>query len=163
MDSRYARVNEVIIGEALNRRVDLQKRLAQLQDRLRASVLVHEGEEPPEDPADLLQEVDAVCDALQELIAQINHTNAESRLSNGETVTEALARRDVIGLRRGALKSAVDATTDRGFSAFRRSDVRMVRQIKVSDVRAQIDALARERRELDTLLQRNNWTAPLIG
>jgi hypothetical protein len=39
----------------------------------------------------------------------------------------------------------------------------MVRQIKVSDVRTQIDALARERRELDTLLQRHNWTAPLIG
>ncbi len=42
----------MIIGEALNRRADLQKRIAQLQDRVSACVLAQEGEEPPESPGE---------------------------------------------------------------------------------------------------------------
>lgn len=54
----------LIVGEALNRRADLQKRIAQLQERLSACVLAQEGEEPPEGPADLLAELDERCDEL---------------------------------------------------------------------------------------------------
>jgi len=90
------------IGEALNRRSDLQKRIAQLEERLRSSVLVQEDERPPEEPEELLSELDAHCTELQRLIATINHTNASSRLPTGETVTEALARRDVLTLRAAA-------------------------------------------------------------
>jgi hypothetical protein len=60
----------LIVGEALNRRADLQKRVAQLQDRLSACVLAQEGEEPPESPDELLEELDRRCDELQELIAK---------------------------------------------------------------------------------------------
>src|SRR5258708_347389 len=101
------------IGEALNRRSDLQKRIAQLEDRLRTSVLVQEDEQPPEPPEELLSELDAHCAELQRLIAKINHTNASSRLPTGETVTEALARRDVLGLRAAALRTVIHAATDR--------------------------------------------------
>jgi hypothetical protein len=38
----------------------------------------------------------------------------------------------------------------------------MVRQIRVSDVQSRIDALAKEQRELDTLLQQQNWTTTLM-
>ncbi len=72
-----------MIGEALNRRSDLQKRIAQLQDRLSACVVVQEDEQPPEDPQELLTELGGLCDELQELIAKINHTNAMSRLRPG--------------------------------------------------------------------------------
>jgi hypothetical protein len=41
----------LIVGEALNRRADLQKRVAQLQDRLSNCVLAQEDEEPPESVA----------------------------------------------------------------------------------------------------------------
>jgi hypothetical protein len=74
-----------IVGEALNRRSDLQKRIAQLQERLSACVLAQEGEEPPESPDELLAELDGRCDELQALIAKINHTNASitaSKLSS---------------------------------------------------------------------------------
>lgn len=46
------------LGEALTLRADVQKRLAQLQHRLRASVISQEGDAPPEDPAALLTELD---------------------------------------------------------------------------------------------------------
>lgn len=154
-----------MIGEALSRRSDLRKRIAQLQDRLRGSVLVQEGDEPPESPELLLAELEGNCIELERLIARINHTNTGTKLPTGETVTQALARRDVLALRRGALRAAVQAATggDRfGLPRYSRSEIRMVRQIRVGEVQSQVDALAREQRELDALLQEHNWTTPLI-
>jgi hypothetical protein len=152
----------VTIGEALNRRSDLQKRVAQLQERLRASVLVQEGDEPPESADELLAELDSLCDELQGLIARINHTNASTKLRTGESVTEGLARRDALALRQGALRAAIRAATNDGFPRYSRSEIRMVRQIRVREIQAQVDALAKDQRELDTLLQEHNWTTPLI-
>lgn len=154
----------MILGEALNRRSDLLKRVAQVQDRLVASALAQEGDEPPERPQELLEELDSLSGELQSLVARVNHTNAATKLSNGETVTEALARRDVLDLRLTALRAVVREATGRGgpFSRYSRSEIRMVRQIEVSDVQRQIDLLAKQRRELDTLLQQHNWSAPMV-
>jgi hypothetical protein len=149
------------LGHALNRRSDLQKRIAQLQERVRNSALVQEGDEPPESANDLLGELGSLCDELQRLIAQINHTNAGTRLPTGETITEGLARRDVLGLRQSALRSAVRAAINDGLPRYSRSEIRMVRQIRVGETQEQIDALAKQQRELDTLLQERNWTTPL--
>lgn len=125
---------------------------------------MQEGDEPPESPQDLLAELDSLCGELQDLIARINHTNASTRLSTGETVTEGLARRDVLALRQGALRTAVRAATTDGlpFSRYSRSEIRMVRQIRVAEIQALIDALAKEQRELDTLLQEQNWTTQMV-
>ncbi len=62
------------LGEALARRSDLQKRLAQLGVRLRESAVVQEGNEPPESPGELLGEVDRLADELERLITVINQT-----------------------------------------------------------------------------------------
>lgn len=153
----------MLVGEALNRRADLQKRVAQLQERLRASALVREDDEPPESADDLMSELSSICDELQDLIARINHTNATVTLATGETVTEALARRDVLGLRQSSLRAAVRGATGEGSFGLRSSEVRMVRQISVKDYQKRADTLAKERRELDTLLQQHNWTAALTG
>lgn len=48
------------LAEALVLRADLQKRIAQLRERLRQSALVQEGEQPPENPEQLLIELDQV-------------------------------------------------------------------------------------------------------
>jgi hypothetical protein len=154
----------LIIGEALNRRSDLQKRIAQLQERACACVLAQEGEEPPERPEALLVELAELCDELEGLIAKINHTNAAARLASGETVTEALARRDVIALRQGALRAAIKAATGGGFALTRysRSEIRTVRQVRVGQLQGQLDALARQRRELDNRLQEHNWQATIM-
>jgi hypothetical protein len=150
------------VGEALNRRADLQKRIAQLQSRLDASVLTQEGDEPPESAQELLAEVDLLCDELQRLIAQINRTNASARLSTGETVTEGLAQRDVLTLRQDVLRTVVRAATNSSLSRYSRSEIRMVRQVRVGDIQRTIDALARQRRELETRLQEHNWTTRLM-
>ncbi|MGP0100815.1 MAG: DIP1984 family protein [Solirubrobacteraceae bacterium] len=157
----------LIVGEALNRRADLQKRIAQLQNRLSACVLAQEGEEPPESPDLLLAELDVLCDELEGLIANINRTNANARLATGETVTEGLARRDVIALRQNALRAAIKAAGGGsggalGLTRYSRSEIRMVRQVKIGDLQQKLDALARKRRELDNRLQEHNWQATLM-
>jgi hypothetical protein len=158
----------IIVGEALNRRADLQKRVAQLQDRVSACVLAQEGEEPPESPEELLTELATLCDELQMLIAKINHTNAAASLATGETVTEGLARRDVIVLRQNALRAAIKAATGGtfggglGLARYSRSEIRMVRQVKVGELQSQLDALARQRRDLDNRLQEHNWQTTLM-
>ena len=148
------------LGEALARRSDLQKRLAQLAVRLRESAIVQEGSQPPESPDDLLGEVDRLAEELERLIALINRTNSSTRLPSGVTLTEALARRDVLALRHGVLHQAAEAAAQ-AQARYVRSEIRLVRLIDVAAVRARLDDLARERRELDTEIQAHNWTVDL--
>jgi hypothetical protein len=149
------------LGEALARRAELQNRLAQVRDRLRLSALVQEGDAPPEEPAPLLAELDDVASELERLIAAINHTNATTRLPSRATLTEALARRDVLGLRHGALKAVADATAQQQ-ARYSRSEIRLVRTFDVAEVRQRVDGLAREQRELDVEIQAANWTVDLV-
>jgi hypothetical protein len=149
------------LGEALTKRADLQKRIAQLTGRLQASAVVQEGDTPPEDPVTLLRDLDEMSSELERLIAAINLTNAASRLEDGRSVTEALARRDVLALRQSVLRSAADAVAQAS-ARYSRSEIRLTRQIDVAAVRRDIDDLARQLRELDTAIQEHNWTTELL-
>ena len=123
--------------------------------------MVQEGSEPPELPKDLLGEVDRLADELEQLIALINQTNSSTRLPSGMSLTEALARRDVLALRHGVLHQAAEAAVQ-AEARYSRSEIRLVRLIDVAAIRARMDDLARDRRELDTEIQAHNWTVDLI-
>lgn len=90
-------------------RADLQKRIAQLASRLQASAVVQEGDSPPEDLSQLLDDLAQMTAELERLITAINLTNAASSLPDGQAVTAALAARDVIAVRQGVLRAAADA------------------------------------------------------
>ncbi|MGI8623789.1 MAG: DIP1984 family protein [Solirubrobacteraceae bacterium] len=149
------------LGEALTTRADLQKRIAQLPARLQASAVAQEGDRPPEDPAKLLDELRQMSGELERLITAINLTNAASRLPDGQTVTAALAKRDVLAVRQGVLRSTAEAVAQ-AQARYSRSEIRMARQLDVGAIRTEIDDLARRRRELDTAIQEYNWTIDLI-
>ena len=119
-----------------------------------------EGVLPPEDPGQLLEELAGMSAELERLISAINLTNSMSRMSDGRTVTEALAQRDVLGVRQGVLRSTADAAAH-AQARYSRSEIRVSRQIDVGALRRQIDDLARQRRELDTAIQEYNWTTEL--
>jgi len=126
------------LGEALARRSELQAHLDELRGRLRASALVQEGDSPPEDPQRLLDELDANADELESLIASVNRTNSKTELRSGSTLTDALARRDVLALRQSALKSAAEAATVQE-GRYSRSEIRMVRTFDVAAARRRAD------------------------
>lgn len=80
-------------------------------------MLIQEGEEPPEDPRALLAEVARLAQALEGLIPRINRTNLAIRLENGQTLTEALARWDMLALRHSLLDTAATGASDPTASA----------------------------------------------
>ena len=149
------------LGEALVLRKDLQTRIEQLRARLKDSVLVQEGEKPPEDPQKLLGQVMEAADALADLIAKINRTNIATRLPDGGTLTEALARRDVLTVKQVTLRQVAGAVADRPHR-YGLAEIRTLVTVDVAALRAQADGLARERRELDTAIQATNWQVELL-
>ena len=79
------------LAEALNQRADLQKRIAQLRERLANNVKVQEGDQPAEKPEDLFQELGGSLKLLKDLIVSINRTNQET-VWEGKTLTILIQR-----------------------------------------------------------------------
>jgi hypothetical protein len=149
------------LAEALIRRADAQKRIAQLRQRLNNSAMVQEGTEPAEDPARLLAELDRAIAEMTALVKQINKTNAVTPFDATRTITDVLAERDGILLERSVLQGLVQAatvTTQR----YSRSEVKYFATINVAQVQDRIDDLARQHREMDTRIQELNWLVDLI-
>lgn len=149
------------VGEALTHRSQLQTRFSMLRERLKACVLVQEGEQPPEDPAELLAELEAVAAELERLIARINATNLATRLADGRTVTDGLARRDHLALLQSALQTVAEAATT-SQARYAKAELRIVRTVDVGALRRRGDDLAKERRELDAAIQEANWRTELV-
>jgi hypothetical protein len=133
----------------------------QLKQRLMQNARVQEGDEAPEDPAQLLQEIERVALRLQELIQRINRTNAATSFDEEMTISDALAVRDVLRLRHDVYRSlgqAAAAKQDR----FSRFEVKFESTVDVGEIQQQADDLAREHRDLDTRVQELNWQTELL-
>jgi hypothetical protein len=149
------------LAEALILRADSQKRFAQLQSRLIGNAKIQEGDEPAENPNELIKELEGVAAELVNLIKRINKTNSATVVANGKTVSDVLAERDVLALRRAAYSNlALNAAVAQG--RLTRSEIKYVSTIKVADVQKRADELAKEYRELDARIQELNWQTELI-
>jgi hypothetical protein len=89
-------------------------------------VLVQEGEKPPEDPEELLKELESVADQLAALIAQINKTNLSTTLPDGRTLTDALARRDYLALLQAAFHQVAE-TASANQTRYGKAEIRILR------------------------------------
>jgi hypothetical protein len=152
------------VAEALALRADATRRVEQLRTRIVANARYQEGEEPSEDARVLLTEVGEVLDELEGLIRRINRTNSASTTADGATVTDALARRDVLRSRHSVLSDAADAAAGRNQYGGRqlRSELKMITALPVAGLRANADQVARELRDLDIRIQQANWEIDLL-
>ena len=153
------------LAEALAERADATRRIEQLRSRIVGSARYQEGEEPAEDAGELLAEASQVLDRLEVLIRSVNRTNTTAEIEPGTTVTDALARRDVLRLRHAVIASAADAASGRahgGHVRQLRSELKMFAALPVGDLRSQADVLARDIREIDIAIQRTNWEVDLV-
>lgn len=153
------------LAEALAERAEAMRRVEQLRARVVGSARYQEGEEPAEDAAQLLAEAGEVLDALESLIRRINRTNAAVEMGPDGTLTDALARRDVLRLRHSVITAAADAASgkdERGYVRQLRSELMMLSALPVAELRRQADSIAREIREIDMRIQRKNWEADLL-
>lgn len=149
------------LAEALILRADCQKRIEQLKQRLIRSAKVQEGETPPEDPQALIAELNRTVNELADLIKRINKTNSATNLEEGMTISEALAERDTLMLKRGVYSSVIEVAGLRK-DRFGASEIKFFSTVNVADLQAQIDQMSRQCRELDTRIQEVNWNVELL-
>ena len=148
------------LAEALNRRADLQKRIAQLRERLSNNVKVQEGDQPAEKPEELFAELERSLKELETLIVRINRTNQET-VWEGQTLTEMIAAKDMLSLHLSSLRAVLEAANVRS-DRFSRNEIKFVRTIDVNELQKKVDDLSRDLRELDSRLQQANWMTDLL-
>jgi hypothetical protein len=148
------------LAEALIQRADAQKRIEQLKARIVRNARVQEGEEPAENPVALLEELERLAENLADLIKRINRTNGQTAIADGKTLSDALAERDILVVRRAAyqdLAQAASVSQDR----YMRSELKFKSTVPVPEMQARADDFARQHRELDAKIQEANWNTEL--
>ena len=153
------------LAEALLLRADRNRTLEQLKQRIQVSARYQEGEDPPEDARELVTMTSTVLDELEGLIRNINRTNSGTVMADGRTVTDALAERDVLRLRYSVLKVSADAASGAqqqiGYMRATRSELKLMSDLDIRNLRQQASDVARRVRELDARIQEVNWTTEL--
>jgi hypothetical protein len=149
------------LAEALLLRADIQKKLASLQSRAQKYAFVQEGEQPAEDPNEIFRQIEAMAGEFQKLVLGINRTNLHHQIKTGESVTEALAKRDALALRHRILQSIVDVCMERP-ERYGMKEIRWVTTINLATVQKQVDELAKQLRELNAAIQEAGWQIELI-
>jgi len=148
------------LAEALQERAALDRDIYQLGERLERNVLIQEGEQPTEDPSELKRQLDACLNRLEYLIQRINLTNSSIKIE-GKTLTELIARRDVLQKKLSHYKDIVEEAS-RGTPRARNTEIKILPIISVKEWQKEIDGMSKELRQLENKIQQMNWTADLI-
>lgn len=148
------------LAEALLLRADVQKKIASLRDRVVANAVVQEGDTPHEDPADLMKQAVGALGELEELVTKINRANLETKLADGRTLTEAIARRDTL-IAQHALHVAAIAGSKKDPERYSVREIKWIATLEVAKLQKQADDLAKSIRELNAEIQKTNWSADL--
>ena len=149
------------LAEALSLRKDLEKRISGLKERLENVVRVEEGDEPAENPTELLTELDRCLEQMEKLIYKINVTNMKVVDEDGNSMTKLLAERDVLNKRITILRSTFARASSYG-DRYSRNEIRTVSTVETKPLRQEIDKFSKLYRELDIKIQRLNFTFELI-
>ncbi len=148
------------LAEALQERADLNRKIENLRSRIGNSLLVQEGEEPGEDPHELLKNLEEALSRLAYLMAAINLTNCRTKV-DGMTLTEMIAKKDALLLKVSAYKDMV-YTAGQTAARARGTEIKVKAAIRPADLQREADRAAMEARKLDNLLQETNWKTKLM-
>ncbi|GAA1472291.1 DIP1984 family protein [Corynebacterium felinum] len=148
------------LAEALYERANLQRYLAVLADRLEDLAQVQEGDTPPEDPAQIIQEYSATNKRLEQLVARINHVNATTLFDESRTLTQALALRERLK-REFDMYNRVAQRASKNQVRWTRSEIKLVSTVNVADLRAHANQVAQQIRDVDMKIQELNWSIEL--
>lgn len=149
------------LAEALSVRKDLMKRIAQLQGRIANNVKVQEGDEPLENPDELMKELDSCLKQLEDIIFRINATNMKTKNAKGVTLTQLMAQRDVLTMRVNTLRNVFNSASE-SQNRYSQSEIKMVTVVDVKKLGKQVDDLSAKLRVLDMEIQALNFATDLI-
>lgn len=149
------------LAEALNLRADLQKRIANLRERLIKNAKVQEGDTPSEEPNMLLNELNDNIIELENIIKSINKTNSSTYIDN-ESISDIIAKRDTLGLKLSILRSFISESANK-IERYSNKEIKILSTVNVAEKQKEIDKLSKEYRLIDTKLQGLNWTTDIIS
>lgn len=148
------------LAEALSLRKDLETRISKIKERLENAVRIQEGDQPAEDPQELMSELDRCLEQLEHLIYNINMTNMNVVADDGRSMTKLLAERDILKKRIEVLRNTFNVATNSG-SRYR-NEVRYVTTIEIKPLRQELDKFSQQYRQLDMKIQELNFTNDLV-
>jgi hypothetical protein len=148
------------LAEALAERKAAQSKLGEINERLQRVIIVPQGEQPAEEPTALLAELVTVAERLEWLILAVNRTNIAATIASGESLTAAIARRDVLKLRMNVIDNTLRSAGNQ-YQRTRASEIKFVASVDVAEIQRERDQLAKQYRELDTAIQAANWAVDL--
>ncbi len=150
------------LSEALLLRVDLQNKLRQIEIRLIRNAKIQEGEEPSENPLDLLKEYDECNKQWEKLVKDINKTNFVTKVDDDKLLSDLIAEKDALKQKLKVLHKLCESATIY-FERYSRSEIKQKSTVNVNEIQKDIDKLSKNFRELDNKLQAINWTTELIS
>ena len=148
------------LAEALSIRKDLQKRIQQLEQRIKSNVKVQEDDEPLEDPNELMKELHCCLIQLEEIIGRINLTNINTKNAEGLSITQLIAKKDTLTTRIAILRNIYSEATNIK-NRYSSSEIRMECVIDVKQLSKQIDDYSGRLRKLDIEIQSLNFLTEL--
>jgi hypothetical protein len=130
--------------------------------RIRQSVLVQEGDNPPEEPWKLIDEYCELSGEHATLITRIMQTNLNTIIyheTDGDRIIDLLQEREVLVRERNMYRQAVQWAS--GHARFGRQEIKYVPQINIGEVRQKERNVTREITDLDVRIQSINWSTDL--
>ena len=121
---------------------------------------IQEGEQPAEDPTDLMKDLNSCLKQLEELIYRINVTNMHAK-SGDKTLTQLMAERDVLTKRVQVLREVFNQASSSS-ERYSRSEIKYVTTIDVKAMGKQLDKLSSQLRSLDVEIQSINFATELM-
>ena len=121
---------------------------------------MQEGEEPAEDPAALLAELETLSASLEDIVTRINLTNASASV-NGKSLTALIAERDVLTKRIRITRRFLSTASQTGMRS-RGSEIVLKSTVPVRELQKTLDELSKALRETDTAIQAANWSFDLL-
>ncbi len=149
------------LAEALLIRSDMQKKLAQLKNRIRSNVKVQDGDTPSEDPNALMIDASQIISELSNLIERIHRTNAIAKTDKGQSILTLLVERDTLEMRHKLLIEAIEAT-DTEVDRYSHREIKWNIIVSVAGLQKQADDIAMKLRKINIVIQSNNWQIDLL-
>lgn len=147
------------LAEALQLRADLNKQIDMLQRRISNNIVVQEGDNPAEEPKELINQLNECLKQQEELIGKINLTNCNTFV-NDKTLTELIAQKDILMLKINAYRDIVSKASNIA-SRMTRTEIRYMSTVNAREIQKEVDTMSATLRKLENTIQQTNWTTEL--
>jgi hypothetical protein len=144
------------LAEALLVRADTKKKLASLRERVASNAVVQQGVKPHEEPMELMKVANGVLEEMEELVLRIDAANMATKLPDGRSLAQLIARRDKLAQQHSLIQVAI-AGTKKEPDRYSMKEIKWVATVNVASLQKQSDDLSKQLRELNVQIQEANW------